>query len=131
MLFRKASPSREANSTCEALHAGSAHPVVSVWSLDKRAMASGTSAAARDWERFLQLSRKDAHALARLKHPAILKMVEPFEETRSQLIFVTELIVASGTMLLEAAEASAKGSRPTSEQLDLDLLEIKHGLLQV
>ena len=54
-------------------HAGTASPVVSIWILDKRAMAEGGASPA-EIEAAAETSRRDAGALARLKHPAIVKV---------------------------------------------------------
>jgi hypothetical protein len=53
---------------------GSANPSVSIWILDKRAMAeTGVSPAVV--EAAAETARRDAGALARLKHPAIVKVL--------------------------------------------------------
>ncbi|KAJ1752742.1 Protein kinase domain-containing protein ppk32 [Coemansia sp. RSA 989] len=60
--------------------------------------------------------------LSRLRHPAILQIIEPLEETRNeQLIFVTERIEYSLNDLL----ADPQQAR------ELDELEIQEGLMQV
>lgn len=41
-----------------------------------------------------------AQALARLKHPGVLRLVAPLEETRTQLVFITEPVFASLADLL-------------------------------
>lgn len=51
--------------------AGSTTRVVSVWILEKRAPASVGSSGR--WDQVVELCRKDAAALTRLKHPAIIK----------------------------------------------------------
>lgn len=64
-------------------------------------------------------------------------MVEPLEETRSELTFVTETITSSlGTLL--AAAAGSKRDRPGrppgdagSGEVDLDETEIQKGTLQI
>ena len=47
--------------------------MVSIWILDKRAMAEGGASPA-EIEAAAETSRRDAGALARLKHPAIVKV---------------------------------------------------------
>ena len=39
-------------------------------------------------------------ALARLKHPGVLRLIAPLEETRTQLVFITEPVFASLADLL-------------------------------
>lgn len=53
-------------------HAGAQNKVVSVWILDKRPPSSVGSGGR--WEQVVELCRKDAAALTRLKHPAIVKV---------------------------------------------------------
>ena len=53
-------------------HTGAQNKVVSVWIVDKRT-PSGMGGGAR-WEAVVDLCRKDASALTRLKHPAIVKV---------------------------------------------------------
>ncbi len=46
--------------------------------------------------------KKEASALAKLRHPSILELVEPVEETRGGgLQFVTEAVTASLASLLQ------------------------------
>lgn len=63
-------------------------------------------------------------------------MVEPLEETRSELTFVTEYITSSLSTLITPSSRRADGhSRPpTSEagtEIDLDEVEIQKGVLQI
>ena len=52
---------------------GPALPVVSIWILDKRSMAEGGASPA-EIEAAAETARRDASALARLKHPAVVKV---------------------------------------------------------
>lgn len=47
-----------------------------------------------------------AQALARLKHPGVLRLVAPLEETRTQLVFITEPVFASLADLLGGSACS-------------------------
>lgn len=65
-------------------------------------------------------------------------MVEPLEESRSELTFVTETITASLGTLISASTSGRKerqgkppGSDVPSGQVDLDEVEIQKGTLQV
>ena len=65
-------------------------------------------------------------------------MVEPLEDTRSELTFVTETITSSlGTLLAATAvgKRDRQGRPPSGEgstsQVDLDEVEIQKGTLQV
>ena len=52
---------------------GTAHPHASIWILDKRAMAE-TGVSPAEVDAAAETARRDASALARLKHPAIVKV---------------------------------------------------------
>lgn len=63
-------------------------------------------------------------------------MVEPLEETRSELTFVTEYITSSLSTLIAPSSRRADGqSRPpasdTRTEIDLDEVEIQKGTLQI
>ena len=89
--------------------------------------------------------KKEASSLARLRHPSILQLEEPVEDTRSGgLMFATEPIIASLSSLLQDQDDrdSSGGSRRGSSRykidgdegekgVDIDELEIQKGLLQV
>ncbi|EJT45147.1 clathrin-coated vesicle protein [Trichosporon asahii var. asahii CBS 8904] len=98
---------------------------VSVWVLEKRVL-DGLRAGGRDFA--IEQLKKEATALSRLRHPDILHMVEPLEETRSELTFVTETVTSSLGNLLAAAK-SGKGGR--DGEVDLDEVEIQKGTLQI
>lgn len=71
-----------------------------------------------------------ATALSRLRHPDILHMVEPLEESRSELTFVTETVTATLGNLIAAAK-SGKGRSDDAGEVDLDEVEIQKGTLQI
>ena len=89
--------------------------------------------------------KKEASSLARLRHPSILQLEEPVEDTRSGgLMFATEPIIASLSSLLQDQDdqESSGGTRRGSSRykvdgedglknVDIDDLEIQKGLLQV
>ncbi|RDB21346.1 Protein kinase domain-containing protein ppk32 [Hypsizygus marmoreus] len=96
---------------------------VSVWSFDKRGSETERlGASAR--ERILEVLKAEASALSRLRHPSILEMVEPLEETRGELTFATEPILSS-------LELSIPGARRSSPLVELDEVEIQKGILQI
>lgn len=105
---------------------GAVHKVtnkrVSVWSLDKRVEMEGLGPLSRD--RVLEVLKAEATALSRLRHPSILEMVEPLEETRNELIFATEPVLSS----LEMSIPQKSSHTPTVE---LDEIEIQKGILQL
>ena len=89
--------------------------------------------------------KKEASSLARLRHPSILQLEEPVEDTRSGgLMFATEPVIASLSSLLHDQDDrdGSGGSRSGSSRykvngedgqksVDIDELEIQKGLLQV
>ncbi|RAL05706.1 putative protein kinase Scy1 [Aspergillus ibericus CBS 121593] len=92
--------------------------------------------------------KREASNLARLRHPSVLQVLEPVEETRNGgLMFATEQITASLAGLLQAKDAQDSTSRVGSRSsrymveepdgtrrrrdLEIDELEIQKGLLQV
>ncbi|PWN50757.1 kinase-like protein [Violaceomyces palustris] len=72
--------------------------------------------------RVVEQLKKEASSLTRLRHPCILEVVEPLEETRSEISFATEQVVAP---LQEALVADHRSD------VQLDEVEIQKGLLQV
>lgn len=90
--------------------------------------------------------RKEASSLARLRHPSVLQLVEPVEETRNGgLMFATEPVLCSLSAALAQKDRTGRrngrgmmrsvsddGTTSTSLQdVELDELEIQKGLLQV
>jgi SCY1-like protein 2 len=72
-----------------------------------------------------------ATSLSRLRHPDILHMVEPLEESRTELTFVTETVTASLGNVLKAAKSGAAGRTGREGEVDLDEVEIQKGTLQI
>ncbi|KAL1965137.1 hypothetical protein VTN77DRAFT_6050 [Rasamsonia byssochlamydoides] len=88
--------------------------------------------------------KREASNLTRLRHPSILQVLEPVEETRNGgLMFATEPITASLAGLLHEKDAQEGGSRSSRfmveapdgtrrrREVEIDELEIQKGLLQV
>lgn len=81
--------------------------------------------------------KTEASSLARLRHPSILQLFEPVEDTRSGgLMFVTEPVIASLSGALGQKDKNDGRGRYTSDAIvsqdvELDELEIQKGLLQV
>ena len=77
----------------------------------------------RRFEAFLEQCRADVHALARLKHPCVLRLIAPLEETRTQLVFITEPVFASLADLLGGAAGDPAALPPqlASERRQLRL----------
>lgn len=128
----------------------------SVFVFDKKSLSahgnslggSGASAFKRTVEEVVERLKKEASSLAKLRHPSILELVEPVEETRGGgLQFVTEAVTTSLASALEEKDEQersggpgGRGSRYVTEdadgvrrrrELEIDELEIQKGLLQV
>ncbi len=109
----------------------------------------GTTSLKRAHDEILERLKKEASALARLRHPSILELAEPVEDTRSGgLMFATEPVTASLAGLLDEKtdqerlggvggrssryvieDPDGKGRR--RREIEIDELEIQKGLLQV
>lgn len=130
--------------------------LVSVFILDRRSIDAQASALYRSSssslrkanEEVLERLKKEASILARLRHPNILELVEPVEETRNGgLQFVTEAVSHSLAVLLqrknikEREEALNKNLvQPSSQrfetcnatdEIELNELEIQKGMEQI
>ncbi|EFQ93302.1 hypothetical protein PTT_09355 [Pyrenophora teres f. teres 0-1] len=110
-----------------------------------RSAASGLK---RAHEEVVERLKKEASSLARLRHPSVLELAEPVEETRGGgLMFATEPVTASLSGLLqekdEQERAGGVGGRRSRyvveeadgqkrrRELEIDELEIQKGLLQI
>jgi SCY1-like protein 2 len=128
----------------------------SVFVFDRKALdshASGLSRSSassfkRAAEEVVERLKKEASSLAKLRHPSILELVEPVEDTRGGgLQFVTEAVTASLSSLLQEKDdqersggVGGRSSRYVTEdadgtrrrrELEIDELEIQKGLLQI
>ncbi|KAL6708448.1 Protein kinase domain-containing protein ppk32 [Coniothyrium glycines] len=110
-----------------------------------RSAASGLK---RAHDEVVERLKKEASSLARLRHPSVLELAEPVEETRGGgLMFATEPVTASLAGLLqekdEQEKAGGVGGRRSRyvieeadgqkrrRELEMDELEIQKGLLQI
>lgn len=106
---------------------------------------SSASSLRRVHEEVLERLKKEASSLAKLRHPSILELAEPVEETRNGgLMFATEPVVCSlAGLLQEKDEQERSGGRASRyvveeadgtrkrRELEIDELEIQKGLLQL
>lgn len=107
-----------------------------------------SSALKRIHEEVIERFKKEASNLARLRHPSILQLLEPVEETRNGgLMFASEPVTATLAGLLQerdeqerVSDLGGRSSRFMVEESDgtrrrrdveIDELEIQKGLLQV
>ncbi|WWC68467.1 uncharacterized protein I206_102395 [Kwoniella pini CBS 10737] len=107
---------------------------VSVWIFEKKVLDGIKSnlnfggLPGKDW--VIEQLKKEASALSRLRHPDILHMVEPLEESRSELTFITERVNSSlSSLFLNITKRN--GKIPSNIEVDLDEVEIQKGTLQI
>ncbi|XP_078428236.1 SCY1-like protein 2 A [Wolffia australiana] len=109
------------------------YPLVSVWILDKKALfeartRAGLSKAAED--SFLDVIRADAARLVRLRHPGVVHVVQAMDESKNAMAMATEPLFASVANAIGNLENVGVVPRDL-KGLEMGLLEVKHGLLQV
>ncbi|KAJ2341273.1 Protein kinase domain-containing protein ppk32, partial [Coemansia sp. RSA 2673] len=109
---------------------------VTVWVFDKRYFERGINRqllAARDQAVVIDLLKNEASQLTRLRHPSVLQVIEPLEESRGSLMFVTEQVLASLDDLVnpDHQQHATGGYRVDGDVFDLDDFEIQKGLLQI
>ncbi|ODQ64236.1 kinase-like protein [Nadsonia fulvescens var. elongata DSM 6958] len=118
---------------------------VSVFAFDKKKLekylsANGVSKMVGTTDLYERL-RKDVSSLAKLRHPSILKLIEPLEETKSGFTFVTEKVTSCLKTLMDIDASREKGklsyhgtddlSSGNNLDKELDEVVIQKGLLQV
>jgi SCY1-like protein 2 len=130
---------------------------VSVFVFDKKYLephsgsfgrSSGSGSLKRVHEEVVARLRNEASSLARLRHPNILELAEPVEDTRSGgLMFATEPVTASLSVLLQEKDYEERSSGPGGRssryvvedsdgkrkrrEVEIDELDIQKGLLQL
>ncbi|KIW10407.1 hypothetical protein PV08_11370 [Exophiala spinifera] len=110
------------------------------------ARATSSTSIRKVQDEVIERLKKEASSLARLRHPSILQLVEPVEETRSGgLMFATEPVLCSLSAALAQKDRSESRSgrdysgsisddttsSRTLRDIDIDELEVQKGLLQV
>jgi len=74
---------------------------------------AGAAALKRATEEVVERLKKEASSLARLRHPSVLELVEPVEETRGGgLQFVTEPVTTSLSSLLQDKDEQERTGGP-------------------
>ncbi|KAI9677057.1 MAG: hypothetical protein M1817_006896 [Caeruleum heppii] len=129
---------------------------VSVFVFDRRSLdphsglgRSGGPSLRKVQDEAVERLKKEASSLARLRHPCVLELVEPVEETRNGgLMFATEQVTSSlGTLLAEQDEqgrpsgVASRSSRYNDKEvngpetagkgMEIDELDIQKGLSQL
>ncbi|KAJ9247411.1 hypothetical protein DTO207G8_8110 [Paecilomyces variotii] len=110
-------------------------------SLDSRSSGFGNrssnSSTKKLHDEVVERLKREASTLSRLRHPSILQVLEPVEETRNGgLMFATEPVTASLSGILqekdrESRYAAGANGAGTGGDVEMDELEIQKGLLQI
>ena len=66
-----------------------------MWVLDKKAILSDKTVGKKEREKALEVLRKGPAKLALLKHPSVLSVTMPMDESKDIIAFATERIFAS------------------------------------
>ncbi|PLW24319.1 hypothetical protein PCANC_00924 [Puccinia coronata f. sp. avenae] len=137
----------------------STNKLVSIWTAEKRLDSSPSSSlsslpslvnAANSWassssngthpnqpktpiEKVVEILKKEVSSLSRLRHPCILEVVEPLEETRTTMVFATEPITGCLKDGIEQPDRPSSHNTRNHPQINLELdeVETQKGLLQI
>ncbi|XP_067120588.1 SCY1-like protein 2 [Centruroides vittatus] len=85
----------------------------------------------QDRDHILEILKKGVSQLTRLRHPSILTVQHPLEESRESLAFATEPVFASLANILGNHENLCVPPPKELKEFQLYDIEIKYGLLQV
>lgn len=124
---------RRASSTPRPAHQNQ----VSVFVFEKKSLEQSTSlrgsagsTRAKNDTVFARL-KKEVSLLSRLRHPCLLEVVEPIEDTRGALTFVTERVISNLQALVggvDDPDGFSDSARSSGRRSELDELEIQSGL---
>eukprot|EP01134_Creolimax_fragrantissima_P006272 CFRG6272T1 len=101
---------------------------VSVFIFDKKDL---TRFAVHDKDTILKILRRDPSQLMKLRHPRLLEIKTPLEETKDTLMFVTEVVVASVANLMGKYDNIGSGLSLSIKEYSLTDVDKQLGLLQV
>ncbi|WBW71344.1 serine/threonine protein kinase Ppk32 [Schizosaccharomyces osmophilus] len=108
---------------------------VSVFSFEKRILSTilrnATVNTSLKENFILEVLRRDVSSLSRLRHPSLLQVVEPLEESRSRLTFVTKRIQSSLADVICMSTPISGNSSDADNPFALDEIEVQKGLLQI
>lgn len=111
---------------------GDASDHVSVFVFDKKwfvGQLSEGGISRKVAEEVYERLRKEVSNLSKIRHPSVLRIVEPLEENKSSLVFVTENLSGCLRGQIDAKKHSSGGSSGADD--DLDELVVQRGLLQI
>lgn len=84
-----------------------------------------------DRDRMLELLRHGVCQLTKLRHPIVLTVQHPLEESRESLAFATEPVFASLADILDRNDNQCSVTPSDLAQYTLDDIEVKYGLYQI
>ncbi|XP_049806248.1 SCY1-like protein 2 [Schistocerca nitens] len=82
-------------------------------------------------ERIMDLLRRGVFQLTRLRHPQILTVQHPLEESRESLAFAAEPVFTSLAELIKDSSTASSDHSSGQKGAKLYEVEIKHGLVQI
>jgi SCY1-like protein 2 len=124
---------RRASSTPRPAHQSQ----VSVFVFEKKSLDQSSSmwgsgsSSKQKIEMVLTRLKKEVSLLSRLRHPCLLEIVEPIEEARGTLTFVTERVISNLQLLVGGVDDGVEysdSSHTVGRKNELDELEIQSGL---
>lgn len=98
-----------------------------MWLFDKKTISDSKP---ESQQKFIELLKKDAQTLGRLRHPLILQLNKPIEETKTELFFETEPVIASLANVLGHTK-NTQQVKKSLQKVFLDEVDIKLGLIQI
>jgi SCY1-like protein 2 len=109
---------------------------VSLWIYDKKSVSTDKTG---EGETFLEVLRRDAQSLSKLRHPFIIRVNKPVEESKTSIMMETEPIITSLSNVLNKQSAhkhtaffgSFGRAATTPNEWHLEDQEIKVGLMNV
>ncbi|KAI9206716.1 kinase-like domain-containing protein [Polychytrium aggregatum] len=86
----------------------------------------------KEQDRVIEILKKEAQALSRLRHPALLQVTEALDDSRTALAFATEPIICGLSNLLgDLSNFTSSQKYQVTSRYELDDLEIQKGILQI
>jgi SCY1-like protein 2 len=104
-----------------------------VWILSKKVLQEGHQARGskpKDFDEYYAQQRRNVTQMSKIKHPGVLRVLEPLEDNMHQMIFVTEPVLGTLSNVLSRFSDIPTASEAT-RQLQLSQLEIKYGLIHL
>ncbi|VDP90515.1 unnamed protein product [Echinostoma caproni] len=98
-----------------------------VWALEKKTLESYPKS---QRETVLDAMKHGVATMTRIKHPKILSVVQPLEESRDSLAFASEPLFTSLKTALSPSCSSTNGNFEALRDFTLTDIEIKYGLIQ-